>query len=405
MVCARPELSDLYVERAVATASGQLDWERVVEGARWHKLEGLLYRHITRTKLGELVPEQVRAELQGMYRHTTAKQIFFRSELSGILTAFDRAGIQTVLLKGAALVDEIYGGDLGVRPMADLDLLVRFEQADEAMDVLRGMGFRPAVDAATEEEMRLVDRQLAAVARAGSPVIVEIHTHLVGADNPIRFDIDTIWQGVRTTEIGGRNVSVLKPEALLASLAVNFLKDRRFYSYSALGQLCDIAEVVRTYAGQIDWTAYDRSGPYSELRGVLFGALHPARYLLDAPVPDQVIEDMKPSGYTARVASNLVRDRVIGKTWIAKDLGGGHRSYSIWELPKLVLERVFVNRHQFEYSQGGNVKTNRLGHLWYNVHRFAGAALIGVKSLVRPRGLYDDLSVDRWLKSLYRPNN
>ena len=133
--------------------------------------------------------------------------------------------------------------------------------------------------------------------------------------------------------------------------------------------------------------------------------MHPARYLLDAPVPDQVIEDMKPSGYTARVASNLVRDRVIGRTWVAKDLGGGHRSYSIWELPKLMLGRVFLSRRQFEYSQGGNVKATRLKHLSYNTHRLAGAVLIGMKSLIRPRGLYDDLSVDRWLKSLYRPND
>ena len=118
-----------------------------------------------------------------------------------------------------------------------------------------------------------------------------------------------------------------------------------------------------------------------------------------------MIEDMKPSGYRERVASNLVRDRVIGKTWIAKDLGGGHRSYSIWELPKLVLERVFVNRHQFEYSQSGKVKTTRLKHLSYNTRRLAGAMLIGVKSLIRPRGLYEDLSVDRWLNSLYRPRD
>ncbi|MCH7971190.1 MAG: nucleotidyltransferase family protein [Chloroflexi bacterium] len=405
VVCARPELSDLYVERAVAIASGQLDWEQVVEGARWHKLEGLLYRHVTRTKLGDLVPEPVRAELHGMYRHTTAKQIFFRSELSSILTAFDLAGIQTVLLKGAALVHEIYDGDLGVRPMADLDLLVRAEQAHEARDVLKGMSFRSGVDAETEHQMEQVDRQFAAMGRPGSPVVVEVHTHLVGADNPIRFDIDTIWQGVRSTGINGRNVLVLKPEALLASLAVNFLKDRRFYSYSALGQLCDVAEVVRTYAGQIDWTMFEQGGLYVEIRSILFGALHPAKYLLDAPVPDQVLENLKPPGYRARVASNLVRDRIIGKNWVAKDLGGEHRAYSSWELPKLMLRRVFVSRRQFEYLQGASEKTTRAAYLMANLRRLMNAATLAVKSLIRPRGLYEDLSVDRWLNSLYRPRD
>lgn len=400
VICARPKLSDLDVEWAVAIASGQLDWERVVEGARWHKLEGLLHRHVTKTKLSEFVPEAIRAELQGMYRYTAAKQIFFQNELSSILSAFDEAGIQTVVLKGAALVHEIYDSDLGVRPMADLDLLVRVELAHEAKDVLKGMGFRPGVDAETEQLMEQVDRQFAAVARPGSPVVVEVHTHLVGADNPIRFDIDTIWQGVRSTGINGRNVLVLKPEALLASLAVNFLKDRRFYSYSALGQLCDVAEVVRTYAGQIDWTMFEPGGLYVEIRGILFGALHPAKYLLDAPVPDQVLENLKPPGYTARVAANLVRDRIMGKDWVAKDLGGEHRDYRIWELPKLMLGRVFVSRRQFEYTNG---HSNRVKYLSYNAHRLVSVVALGLKFLVRPRGLYEDLSVDRWLNSLYRP--
>ena len=64
------------------------------------------------------------------------------TSLAQLLRDLRTAGIETLLLKGAALVATHYG-DAGLRPMADVDVLVRADQARAAMRRLRELAWRP----------------------------------------------------------------------------------------------------------------------------------------------------------------------------------------------------------------------------------------------------------------------
>lgn len=399
---ARVSVTGDQVRRLASLCQADVDWQAVLDGAAWHKLEGLLHRNLGSPGISEHVPSEVRSALAERYRYHYVRQMFFRKELKDILDALRAKSIDVILLKGAALVDEVYSGDLGVRPMSDLDLLVRPEQAATADKTLRDMGFRSGVDSETEEQMRTVDRQLAALSRFGSPVVVEIHTHLVGTDSPIRFDISKIWDHGRTAQKTAQGAWLLKPEPLLATLAVNYLKDRRFYSYSALGQLCDVAEVLRKYDGFIDWDQFARGSMFSDLRGVMFGTLYTARGLLDAPVPDAVLDDLTPRDFRPEMADNLVRDRVLGREWLAKNISGTGDRRSRWSLPFRMVRRVFLSRHQFEYRRQSTGRASTGEYLLANCRRMWDATRMAGKLVVRPKRLYEDVSVDRWLTSLYR---
>ena len=399
---ARVSLTEQDVSALVELCGQHVDWEAVLDGAAWHKLEGLLFRHLGSPALSPLVPAEVKARLGERYRYHLARQMFFRKELKEILQSLGEASVEVILLKGAALVNEIYAGDLGVRPMSDLDLLVRPVQASLADRVLRARGYRSGVDAVTEEQMRSVDRQLAALSRFGSPVVVEIHTHLVEVDSPIRFDIDAVWDARKESNGDQGRAWTLKPTPLLASLSINYLKDRRFYSYSALGQLCDVAEVLRKHEGVIDWDQFQPGGRFHELRGVVFATLYAARKLLNAPVAETVLNALAPRDFNPVVADLLIRDRVLGRVWVAKNLSGGRPGGSKWSLPARMARRVFLSRHQFEYRRRSSREASWGEYLAANLRRVWEAASVAGRLITRPRRLYDDVSVDRWLSSLYR---
>ena len=53
-----------------------------------------------------------------------------------------QAGVPFLVLKGAALAHLVYG-DPRLRPMRDVDLLIRKADAGRALDVLTRCGFRP----------------------------------------------------------------------------------------------------------------------------------------------------------------------------------------------------------------------------------------------------------------------
>ncbi len=403
LAMARKDLDEQAFHLLHSITHQPIDWNRVVESAEWHKLRGLAYRHLSTPAFEAHVPPAAMDVLRSNYIRNTARQMFFERELSGVLQLFKDNGIEAILMKGAALVPEIYDDDRGLRPMGDVDIIVRTDRALDADKLLRDIGFRPGVDEEEQERMRVIDRQLAALARPGSPVVVEIHTHLVATDSPIRFDINTIWERTVPHETNGVAHLTLDPTALLVAQTVNFMKDRRFYSYSALGQLCDVAEVVRKYSDEIDWDAFKPGGEFADLRGVVFGSLFMARGLLLAPVPEDVIEMLTPERFSVHMAATMVRDRVLGKDWLAKDLGGAGTT-SAWKLPASMLRRIFLSRSQLEYrSRPGEAVTSK-DLVVQNLKRMGVTAKFAARSILRPDRLYEDLSVDRWLKSLYEPD-
>lgn len=85
--------------------------------------------------------EAERRRIVGLVRYYWLFQQLLKRGLESALCAFADAGIDTLLLKGAALSVGTYRD--GHRPMNDLDLLVRRDQADAAIGVLVATGWTP----------------------------------------------------------------------------------------------------------------------------------------------------------------------------------------------------------------------------------------------------------------------
>jgi hypothetical protein len=75
------------------------------------------------------------------YRSNLARNLLLLQALDEAMAALGNAGIAVQPLKGALYVETLYGGDLGARPMTDLDLLVPVEHAERARELLQGLGY------------------------------------------------------------------------------------------------------------------------------------------------------------------------------------------------------------------------------------------------------------------------
>jgi hypothetical protein len=85
--------------------------------------------------------EAERRQIVGLVRYYWLFQQLLKRGLESALGALADAGIDTLLLKGAALSAGTYRD--GHRPMNDLDLLVRRDQADAAIAALTAIGWTP----------------------------------------------------------------------------------------------------------------------------------------------------------------------------------------------------------------------------------------------------------------------
>ena len=98
----------------------------------------LVYRNIV--SLGD-VGDDIES-LKMRYVHTWSDNLTLYQTVRPLLLALERAGIDAVVLKGLALVARVYG-DLGVRPMADVDLLVAPADLDRTAAIAADLGWQP----------------------------------------------------------------------------------------------------------------------------------------------------------------------------------------------------------------------------------------------------------------------
>ena len=117
------------------------EWESLLNMARAHGVAGLLYRAVQSNDWGAAFPPTVLDQLaQVYYRNAAHNQLLF-DELRRILGALHQAQVPVIVLKGAALAHTLYP-DPGLRPMNDLDLMVKPEDLLRAIDVLEKVGYQ-----------------------------------------------------------------------------------------------------------------------------------------------------------------------------------------------------------------------------------------------------------------------
>ena len=82
--------------------------------------------------------------VQTAYYASAAHNAVLFQELERILRMLEAADIPVIVLKGAALAQTIYP-DIALRPMTDLDLLVKPEHLDRAVELLRAAGYQQLI--------------------------------------------------------------------------------------------------------------------------------------------------------------------------------------------------------------------------------------------------------------------
>src|SRR4051794_8644020 len=142
--CCRLESDDSTRARVDALLGRNLDWSYVVETAIRHAVAPLLQHGLLATASEEkrraAVPHAVQTQLDEAYRLSgirTRRLLRLAGEIAEILADL---GISVIGLKEVGLAGDVYG-DPALRPMGDLDLLVRREDVARAAAALEQMDF------------------------------------------------------------------------------------------------------------------------------------------------------------------------------------------------------------------------------------------------------------------------
>ena len=244
-----------------------------------------LYRNLER----EGVRDPLMSKLKGVYRHTWYGNQLRLRDAAVVLSELHRRGIEPMLLKGAALT-LLHYRDSGLRPMEDVDVLVRTHQWQAAVDALTDLGWKPRVSvtprhAAASHAMEFVD---------GHARRIDLHWHLLPDSCWPRAD-NEFWERASTTELRGVRVSVLDATDQLFHTCAHGVK---WEHVPPLRWIADAAMILGDSSVTIDWGRLVRLADRLRLILPLRDGLTLLERTLDLPVPRPVLAGLQ----TARVS-------------------------------------------------------------------------------------------------------
>ena len=233
-------------------------------------MEPLVLAHIERTGLA--IPADLRARLQArqtQHAHAASVRTKMIADVAG---AMARARVPFLVLKGAALAHLVYE-DVRLRPMRDVDVLIRKADIGGALDVLTRSGFRPSGVAVHPRDHHL--RGMAKT-KEGVTVTIELHHELMARTpfvEPRRYE-DLIhrsqpfeWDGVTFQTLGCEDM-------LWHVYAHAFVINTRLPGATRLLSVADLVHVTEAWIDRIDWAQLGKR------RGHLLRALHVLHHLV-----------------------------------------------------------------------------------------------------------------------------
>ncbi|MBN2202100.1 nucleotidyltransferase family protein [bacterium] len=291
------------------------DWAECIGQAERHGLSAYLSRRLKETDPAVTIPSAVLDRLRLAILTDASRSIRHFHGISRILGILKSAGIPVIVLKGAHLAESVYG-DIALRPMGDLDLLLPADVIPEASERLLGAGFTPMNASASSWLEWTADEKQGFLRGAKHffdllhPVWrlkVDLHASLVRFSDPFTIDDAALWTRAVAARVAGADTLVLAPADALLYLCLHTSVVHRYRF--GLRPLVDLHETLRRHANNLDWTeASARAREWGAERSVWL-TLRICRDLLGAPVPETALKQLEPRtvrpGYRALAIRNI----------------------------------------------------------------------------------------------------
>jgi len=218
------------------------------------------------------IPPAIRFVIQQRYLMTAIKNEQIKRSMIELAQEFEKAKIDLIFLKGAALLTTIYKDDPGLRPMEDIDCLVKKNDLPQAENILKKLGYREDYEKLSSIKHLKLSRDL--FTKHGchymylkGQVCVELHWDIT----PLKCSpvlLHKLFETSVKAHIDESEIRMLSPEAQVFMACLNYLKDslalfssdwacsseginKNFYYTIFL--LCEIKKILRFYQNNICW--------------------------------------------------------------------------------------------------------------------------------------------------------
>ncbi len=224
---------------------------------------------------------EVAGRLRGLYRRSWSHNQLIFKRAAEALAVLGGAGIETLVTKGASLALLSYG-DVGVRPMDDVDVLVPIERTMDAIEALSAAGWKPDHD--------------------DPPAWTQVH-HSLGFAGADRGEVDlhwfSLWQPASDVKLWQASVplelagAVTRAPCPADQLLLACVHGTPWSPLPPFRWIADAVTVIRSAGEDLDW---DRLVAEAERRQLTVSVVAALGYLSEefgAAVPRAVLAGLR----------------------------------------------------------------------------------------------------------------
>ena len=234
------------------------DWQPFFERIQTNAVFVLTYSRLKTFEIdliGTIGFSTFKKELSLLARQVELFEVRARKRCEWVGHFLDRmssAGIQVIVLKGGLLGYTLYEFPI-YKKMNDIDILVRFEQAEQASKILKELGFTCVGNLFGQEEISASTHHAPPYVSSDLSCVVGLHWNIHSKYTPWKADLQGIWDRKHPVKIAGTSVFRMSWEDHLLHLCVHL----PFYKIG-LRELADVYNTVLFCNPTIDWSAFKK---------------------------------------------------------------------------------------------------------------------------------------------------
>lgn len=291
-LCARLRLNDSAQKEIREILSHPLDWNKIIEISTRHEIMPFLYYNLNKLGLRNIIPADSCRVLKNSYFINLNRNIRFYKELSSILEATNNARIDVILLKGIHLIEFIYNNP-ALRIMADIDILAKEGELIKLKTILSQLGYQEILKPFSPGYIQKYQITFG-FTKSIPPdlsLYLDLHRKLIPA-RPYKINLPQLWERAQERFLDGQKAVFLSSEDTLLFLALHLRGHMR--QPLLLKSICDIAELLNLYSDILDWGYLQAMARKNRVVNNIYFALYISQELLEAPVPNEILNKFKP---------------------------------------------------------------------------------------------------------------
>ncbi len=286
LLCACSEPDKKRCDRIINAAGKINDWTLVYEIAQNQRVLPFLYINI-KNILHAQIPGKIFEKFKTAYLDVSARNLYLSSFLLRLIGLFNHNSVNVLPLKGPVIAQDLYG-DINLRGFSDLDILVDTVDAVKAWSILLENKFQPELTLDIKQFKKFIKHEdnISFLDPTGK-ISVELHWELSGFYLSKPLSLRHVEKNLTRIPILNKKIPHLSSENLLIYLCIHGAK----HGWEFLEQICCVAELIKNK--EINWRIVNETALNWQSKRMLGIGLYLSWKVLDAPVPDSVVFEIK----------------------------------------------------------------------------------------------------------------